>query len=755
MKLRWRLPFELQIRSTNARRRTEPRRKPSPAPRITPLRFFLALGTAGVLSLLLCIHLLPNRVRVALDEFAPEDVTAQRTARYEDTNATERLRQEAKAAIEKRYQLIPDAKRNAEEAVKTVFEAIATPIREKPEREDIRRQSGLTLTQPTLTALIGATEENFQKAKDVAQKLISHTMEGTIRDNEPGDLQQARRGALADPLLLDLPENLRAPVAALISDAITSNRHFDQRATQLALDEAESHAPRQTRRIAAGELVLRQGERVTQGHLDALTALGLRNEALDTMAVLVIVVMVNLIVGFVTVYLRLFHNALYNDTPRLFLLAILAVVSVMGIKIGSTLLGLPFTGVNLSYLGMMCVASAGMVIALLLSPSVATLIVALLAVTSGVVLNNELRFTVFTLGSSLAGIVSVASMRNRSDVFRAGLAVCGANAILSLLVAQIEHDLPREMWAGVVMGIGSGLVALALFYLGVWCFERPFGITTHLRLLELSDPATPILQDFRMAVPGTYAHSLMVGNLAHAAAEAISADAMLVRVAAYYHDLGKMNRPEFFIENQSNAENVHDRISPSLSALVLVNHVKEGLEIAERVGLPPGVREVISQHHGTTLMKFFYHQATGGVPDPTLESQFRYPGPKPQSKEAAILMLADGVEAASRVLDKPTPQRVTEFVNRMIEDKRADGQLDECPLTLRDLKTVQDVFTRTLCATLHARIEYPKETKETKEAKDTKEPHASEDPRPESSPEPDPAVGTGRRRRPKTPLGMP
>ncbi len=702
--------------------------------------------------MLLCIHLLPNRVRVALDEFAPEDVTAQRTARYEDTNATERLRQEAKAAIEKRYQLIPDAKRNAEEAVKTVFEAIATPIREKPEREDIRRQSGLTLTQPTLTALIGATEENFQKAKDVAQKLISHTMEGTIRDNEPGDLQQARRGALADPLLLDLPENLRAPVAALISDAITSNRHFDQRATQLALDEAESHAPRQTRRIAAGELVLRQGERVTQGHLDALTALGLRNEALDTMAVLVIVVMVNLIVGFVTVYLRLFHNALYNDTPRLFLLAILAVVSVMGIKIGSTLLGLPFTGVNLSYLGMMCVASAGMVIALLLSPSVATLIVALLAVTSGVVLNNELRFTVFTLGSSLAGIVSVASMRNRSDVFRAGLAVCGANAILSLLVAQIEHDLPREMWAGVVMGIGSGLVALALFYLGVWCFERPFGITTHLRLLELSDPATPILQDFRMAVPGTYAHSLMVGNLAHAAAEAIGADAMLVRVAAYYHDLGKMNRPEFFIENQSNAENVHDRISPSLSALVLVNHVKEGLEIAERVGLPPGVCEVISQHHGTTLMKFFYHQATGGVPDPTLESQFRYPGPKPQSKEAAILMLADGVEAASRVLDKPTPQRVTEFVNRMIEDKRADGQLDECPLTLRDLRAIRDVFTRTLCATLHARIEYPKETKE---AKDTKEPHASGDPRPESSPEPDPAVGTGRRRRPKTPLGMP
>ena len=619
MKMRWRLPFELQIRSTNPRprRATEPRGKRAPAPKIAPTRLFLALGTAIVLSVLLCIHLLPNQVAVELGMVAHQDVTAQRTARYEDTEGTRRLRDEAIAEVEKRYQLIPDARRNAQESIKTVFEAISNPVRDKAELEDIRRQSGLRLTKATVDALRTSPSELFQKAAKVADQLLVRTMEGTLRD-DTNDLVIARRGLVADPILLDLPENLRAPVAALCSEALTDNRHYDARATQRARDEAESAVTRQTRRIAAGELVLRKGERVTQGHLDALTALGLRNAALDTTSVLVIVLMVSLIVAFVSIYLRLFHKELYTDTPRLFLLAILAVISVMGIKLGSTLLGLPFTGVNLSYLGMMCVASAGMVIALLLSPSVATLVVALLAVTSGVVLNNELRFTVFTMGSSLAGIVSVASMRNRSDVLRAGLAVCGANALLSLLVAQIERDLPREMLTGMLMGIGSGLVALALFYLGVWCFERPFGITTHLRLLELSDPATPILQDFRMAVPGTYAHSLMVGNLAHVAAEAIGADAMLVRVSAYYHDLGKMNRPEFFIENQSNAENVHDRISPSLSALVLVNHVKEGLEIAERVGLPPKVREVISQHHGTTLMKYFYHQATGGVPDDTL-----------------------------------------------------------------------------------------------------------------------------------------
>jgi membrane-associated HD superfamily phosphohydrolase len=237
MKLRWRLPFELQIRSTNARRRrTEPRRKPAPAPRIAPIRLLLALGTAVVLSLLLCIHLLPNRVSLELGELAPSDVTAQRTARYEDTEATQRLRNEATAAVEKRYQLIPDASRNAAEAVKTVFEAIANPIRETPELEDIRRQSGLTLTAPTLDALLASPAADFQKAREVAEKLIVHSMEGAIRDDRPSDLQQARRAALADPLLLDLPESLRAPVAAICEVALTSNRHFDQRATQQAIN---------------------------------------------------------------------------------------------------------------------------------------------------------------------------------------------------------------------------------------------------------------------------------------------------------------------------------------------------------------------------------------------------------------------------------------------------------------------------------------------------------------------------------------
>ena len=532
-------------------------------------------------------------------------------------------------------------------------------------------------------------------------------MNRAITDNTD-ELANARREAGRDPQLKKIAKaDVRAASATIAEAALMPTRRFDARQTERERQSAQAAVPPQIRRLSAGTSIVKSGERIGQTHLDAFAALGLQNAKLDALTVFVVTMMVSLLVALVTVYLYLFHPDLYDDTARLFLLCLLCVISVVGLKIGSTLLGLSLTGVQFGYLGMMCVASAGMVIALLISPRVATLIVALLSVASGLILNNELRFTLITLGSSLVGIVSVATLRNRNELLRATLFLCGSNALLNVLVGHLEGDVASEQVSGLVWGVVSGLFALVLFYVGVAAFEKPFGLTTHLRLLELSDPATPILQEFRLRVPGTYAHSLMVGNLAHAAAEAIGADGLLVRVAAYYHDLGKMNRPDYFTENQNSLENAHDRMTPSLSAVVLASHVKDGLEMCDEIGLPPLVREIIQQHHGTSLMKFFYHRATGGKPDKTLETQFRYAGPKPQTKEAAILMLADTVEAASRTLERPTPTRIADFVARLTEDKRADGQLDECDLTLRDLKIIEDVFSRTLSGTLHGRVRYP------------------------------------------------
>jgi putative nucleotidyltransferase with HDIG domain len=712
---------------------------------VSPTRVLLGIGTVIILSFLFAIRLFPSRASWRVGETADREIIAQRTVRYEDSEATNRQRDEAAQQVENIYATIPGAASAASEAAGSIFDRIddaasarakasmpvpghdASKLLSRPTptpvpavtaatviAADLSRQINRHVDPSLIASLIAQGSTVRQQARDIAVNLVSREMDHAITA-DTADLTDARDTIARSEALRELPSHgVREATAVIAGAALRPTRRFDERATNREREAARSSVTPQIRRLPAGATVIRPGDKVTQTDIDKFTALGLRSDTLDASAVGVIVALVAFLVGLVAAYLHRFHPDLYDNTAHLLLLAILSTVSVLGLKIGSALLGLSVPGVHFGYLGMMCVASAGMVIALLVSPRVATLVVALLAVASGLILNNELRFTVITLGSSLVGIVAVTTLRNRNDLLRATLLLCGANALLNVLAGQWEGDLPQEILLSMVWGVVSGVFALALFYIGVALLERPFGITTHLQLLELTDPATPILQEFRLRVPGTYAHSLMVSNLAQAAAEAIGADPLLVRVASYYHDIGKMNRPEFFIENQSNAENIHDRISPSLSAIILASHVKEGLEIAQEIGLPPRVRELIQQHHGTSLMKYFYHRATNGLPDTRLEAQFRYAGPKPQTKEAAILMLADSVEAASRTLERPTPARIAEFVARMVEEKRADGQLDESDLTLRDLTAVQEVLTRTLSGALHARVDYPSESTEPK-----------------------------------------
>ena len=689
-------------------------------------RISLGIAASALLTALLCLHLWPNRVALRIGDVADADILAQRSVRYEDTAATDALREAATQSVGRRYKPISDAPRLAAETTDVVFAIVerwaAYPVENLPvdaatgistvrlqsALDEIHAQGAVGVGKETVTYLFRLSAAERGQTKAVAVNLTERLMAQAIH-NDGSELATARKAVRSSPeIAAAFPgKERRAVVAEIIAASLLPTQEYDAKGTTAAEQIAQSAVAPQLRRVSAGEPVIRAGERVTRSNADAFAALGLQNPRLDAIAIAIIGAIVAGMVAFVSVFLRLFHSKVYRSTPLLLLLAIQTVLAVAGLKIGSLLLGLPFTGVHFGYLGMMCVASAGMAIALLIDANIATLLVALLSIASGMILNNELRYTLLTLGSSLIGIVAVATLKSRSDYLRATLILCGANAALNALVGMLEGNGEREILSGVIWGGISGLFAMALFYTGVALFEKPFGITTHLRLLELSDPASPVLQEFRLQAPGSYAHSLMVGNLAHAAADTIGADSLLCRVAAYYHDLGKMNRPEFFIENQSGLENVHDRIAPSLSALVLAAHVKDGVEMCRALGFAPRVLEVIEQHHGTTLMKFFFYKAAAGKPNPAMEAQFRYPGPKPQTREAAILLLADSVEAASRSLDKPTPARIAAFVASIVEDKRADAQLDECNLTLREIKMVQDSFARTLSGALHARIAYP------------------------------------------------
>jgi putative nucleotidyltransferase with HDIG domain len=364
--------------------------------------------------------------------------------------------------------------------------------------------------------------------------------------------------------------------------------------------------------------------------------------------------------------------------------------------------------VQLGYLTVMSTTMAGMLLAVLVSPHLATLLVGMLAIQSALLMNGEMRFAAISLMSSLVGIYSVWRLHDRYDLLRAGAWIGGTSLVLTWVLGWMNQETVTEMSVGSAWAILMSVLAVGGFALFLAVLERPFGAVTHLRLLELSSPEHPLLKELMLRAPGTYAHSIMVSHLADAAAKAIGADSLLARVGCYYHDVGKMRRPEFFIENQR-VENVHDRLTPSLSALIIAAHVKDGVELAEQYRLPRPIRDIIAQHHGTSLISFFYQQALAGceMHTPVLEQQFRYSGPKPQSKEAGIVMLADAVEAASRSLSRPTPARIESLVQHIIQEKIADGQLDECSLTFSEVHKIQEAFCRLLVAMLHSRVEYP------------------------------------------------
>ncbi|MBF0511672.1 MAG: HDIG domain-containing protein [Candidatus Omnitrophica bacterium] len=315
---------------------------------------------------------------------------------------------------------------------------------------------------------------------------------------------------------------------------------------------------------------------------------------------------------------------------------------------------------------------------------------------------------VFFLGS-LVGLYKVRGARTRGVLIQAGIFISLVEVIAFLLANPVIN---QDVFFYAIKPLAlNGLIGAFVAMATCKIFEIAFGETTNFSLLELSDSAHPLMKRLILEAPGSYHHSLIVSNLAEAAADAIDAHGLLVRVGAYYHDIGKMVHPEYFTENQMQIDNKHDEIGPSISRLIILNHIKEGMELARQYHLNKRIIDFIPEHHGTSIMHYFYQKALSkDHPDGLDEKDYRYPGPRPQSKETAIVLLADSVEAATRTLDEHTPQRIEDLVRKVINNKFIDGQLDECNLTLREIDTIASVFVRVLSAMHHARVKYPEMT---------------------------------------------
>jgi len=679
------------------------------------------------------VHLMPDKVSLHLGDVAPRDITAPRSVIYVNSVATAEALQAARFATSPAYDVDERAPNNAVKIANEQFDHIerartrfssADSRRVVSERQlsavhALQSEFGNGLSLNEINTLLSLSPAVYQRLKTTTLHLVTDAMERDIKDQTDvgtpsPDMRHARLDVL-DSARDTLSSNLEVKVVeAVAARALQPNRLINRHRTDAAREAAAQHVRPIFGRIVRGDAVISQGERVTQEHLDKFQGLGMLDPRLEIQTGAAICILAAAMVLLVAVFVRRNLPAIYGDLRRLSLLSFIVLLSVLGLKVGATMLGLQFTGGQFGYLAMMSVAAAGMLVSVLLDTHLAVIVVALLSVLSGLIMNHEIRFTVMTLMSSFVGIGSCRTVRTRMNLLNTSLILSCTNLSLVWLMGLLLRDSISELATGSYWAVLMGFGATSVFWFGVLAFEKPFGILTHQTLTEMSSSDRPLLQQLCAVAPGTYAHSIMVGTLAEAGAQAIGADALLCRVGGYYHDIGKMKRPEFFVENQRNG-NVHGRLSPSLSAIFITSHVRDGLELAAEKKLPQEIRDIIASHHGTTLIGYFYHQALmdcGGSDEapPGLEERFRYPGPKPRTREAAVVMLADSVEAATRCLDRPKKDRLEAEIARIVCAKIEDGQFDDCPITFKDIKGIADAFVHVLEAMMHGRIAYPKLT---------------------------------------------
>jgi putative nucleotidyltransferase with HDIG domain len=412
-----------------------------------------------------------------------------------------------------------------------------------------------------------------------------------------------------------------------------------------------------------------------------------------------------------SVYIYLEDKSILQKTKSLFLLAL-----VILLVTGSTFLisqviqkeDLPDPFIT--------TAIGAMLLAMIFDEKIGFAGSAILSVLVGAILGNDFNVMVISFFTGIVGIIVIKRLRNRSQLLQAMLAMIGAYIFILSTSGFIRYASWEELWHQVKIGIILGSVTPILTYLILAIIEKIFDITTDYRLLELSNLSHDLMKRLSVEAVGTYHHVIQVGNLADAAARAVGANSLLARVGSYYHDIGKLEKSEYFIENQLEGENPHQKLTPRMSALILSNHVKKGLELADRYGLPSSIKDIMIQHHGTTVMSFFYQKAlTKKSADDVNENDYKYTGPKPQTKEAAIVMLADTIEAATRTLKDPTHSRLNGLVDELVDERFQEGELDESPLTLRDLMRIKEAFVKILAGIFHTRIEYP-DRDENKEA---------------------------------------
>ena len=667
-------------------------------------RILVAASIFVVIYLIMMVAIIPARIELEIGKPSSKTIYAPRDSI--DSYATDRLRKAAEEAVPEVFdynlEILDEAHAGTTLFFKKVF---ALQADQKPTDEEKAAELQALLAEDispsVLNSFLSTDSATLLDLQRRLKDLFSEIYNQGVKD---GGLDTARRHMYQEIALFPFGSELKRVSESLIYPLVKPNMIYNPETTAANREAALKGVDPVI--ILRRALIISKGEMVTERHLEQLESLGLaQSSRIDYPGFVGLGLLLLAICAAIGIYIALFVKNVYNSLSLIVLLGLVIVVTLI-----FSIAGNFFSGYLIP------VAMGVIIITVMFGTGLAVLMNIVMALLVGMITGGDFTFTTMALIGGLAAIYRLSRVNRRSDLSKAGLYVSAANTviIIALFLFQgnlhLGYSILKDLGYGLLAGIGNGLLS-SIVAIGLLPFlESGFGLTTVVTLLELSNPNNPLLRRLMTEAPGTYYHSIMVGNLAEGAAEAVGADQLLTRVGAYYHDIGKIKRPYFFVENQFSGANPHQKLSPNLSALIIGSHVRDGVEMARQHRLPVIIQDIIGQHHGNSLISFFYQQALenkGKDKQQVKEDQFRYDGPPPQTKEAAIIMLADTVEARVRSLPKPVISRVEALIRKVIKEKLNDGQLDECNLTLKELDQIGDSFVNIMTGIYHSRIEYP------------------------------------------------
>ena len=664
-------------------------------------------GSFIIIYVTLMTSLVTKTYDIKEGDIAKVNIRAQRNTI--DEVSTTAKKKEAVSLVPPQYTIKAEVKDNALNTINSVFaKAIQlkdSNLQQKDKVLQISSTSNIELSEDEIDALLNMNSTDLMNLKAFLLKTMTDVYDFSIQYNPElstevnnENLKKAQDIVQMNFNSSKFSKSIKDLGSSIGLKLVKPNSFYDKEKTE----EMKNNAINNTAPviIKKDQIIVMEGEQITPEKYATLKSLGLvnTNTKSEWYIYISLAVVVALALFIENFYIYRYQKDIYADSSKFLLINLINCIALILARV----LGMvsPF---------LIPFAFSPMLITLLLNHKLSLTISIINSIFISAAINFSSDITIITILNAVVGALIIQKLQQRNDILYSCLYIAVINIISSLSIGFLFSNNVKDVLVKTAFSlIGSGLSGILTIGLLPF-FESAFDIVTTIKLLELSNPNSPLLKKLLMEAPGTYHHSILVANLAEVAAEAVGGNPVLARVCSYYHDVGKIKRPYFFKENQIGNDNPHNKITPNLSALIITSHVKDGLELAKEYRLPKVIQDIIEQHHGNSLVKYFYITAKNSSenPDEVLEEDFRYQGPIPCTKEAGIIMLADSVEAGVRSISEPTQSKIEDMVNNIIKSRLNENQLDDCDLTLKDLNKIKSAFLKTLTGIYHQRIEYP------------------------------------------------